>query len=117
VLLDSHSGGISNRPATTIQVDVARADAAFIRVGGATSLQDALEKLDGPIRNLAESRDQVTKGWAEVVKRVNDGDLARLIATSTGLALLKRVARQEPKSASLICERAEAVLRRLPREL
>jgi hypothetical protein len=41
------------RYANSLQVDVHLVDAAFRNAGIASSLRDALERLDGPITNLA----------------------------------------------------------------
>ena len=52
--------------ANSLRIDVRQVDAAFRNSGIASSLRDALERLDGPIANLA---------WEELTKR---WDLPRL---------------------------------------
>jgi uncharacterized protein (TIGR02679 family) len=83
------------------------------QAGIAASLRDALERLDGPIVNLAAARLRVGALWSGVIETCSHPDLCGLLRAPTGLGLLKRLTRQDAAAAEL-CRKAEAVLRRLP---
>jgi uncharacterized protein (TIGR02679 family) len=102
------------RRASSIQVDVAQVDAALSRAGIAPSLRDALEALDGVIIHLPTARAAASARWVKVAEGPRHPSLARLLQSAKGLGLLKRLARQDPGAAELICSRAELVLLRLP---
>jgi uncharacterized protein (TIGR02679 family) len=102
------------RYANSVQVDVRLVDAAFQNAGIANSLRDALERLDGPIANLATTRlDQQTQ-WSDVLCACANRELIELLQVPQGIGLLKRLARQSPPAALQLCRRVETVLRRLP---
>jgi uncharacterized protein (TIGR02679 family) len=100
--------------ANSLRIDVCQVDAAFRNSGIASSLRDALERLDGPIANLASERFQSQALWSDVIRRCNHPGLVGLLENPAGLGLLKRVAKRQPSAASQLCRRAEAVLQRLP---
>jgi len=100
--------------ANSLRIDVRLVDAAFRNSGIASSLRDALERLDGPIANLASERLQSQAHWSDVIRGCNHPGLIGLIENPAGFGLLKRLAKREPSAASQLCRRAEAVLRRLP---
>ena len=100
--------------ANSLRIDVRQVDAAFRNSGIASSLRDALERLDGPIANLASERFQSQALWSDVVGGCNHPGLVGLLENPAGLGLLKRLAKREPSAASQLCRRAEAVLQRLP---
>lgn len=98
----------------SMQVDVRIVDAAFQNSGIATSLRDALERLDGPITHLATTRLQLQSLWSDAIKECSDPGLIGFLQTPMGQSLLKRLAKQSPAAAAQLCRRAEAVLQRLP---
>jgi uncharacterized protein (TIGR02679 family) len=100
--------------ANSLGIDVRQVDAAFRNSGIASSLRDALERLDGPIANLASERFQSRALWSDVIRGCNHPGLVGLLENPAGLGLLKRLAKREPSAASQLCRRAEAVLQRLP---
>lgn len=100
--------------ANSMRIDVRMVDAAFRNSGIASSLRDALERLDGPIANLACERFQSQTLWSDVIRGCNHPGLVGLLENPAGLGLLKRLAKREPSAASRLCRRAEAVLQRLP---
>jgi uncharacterized protein (TIGR02679 family) len=102
------------RYANSLQVDVRLVDAAFQDAGIATSLRDALERLDGPITNLATTRLALGTMWSDVLGACTHGELIELLRAPAGIGLLKRLARQSPPAALQLCRRVEAVLQRLP---
>jgi uncharacterized protein (TIGR02679 family) len=100
--------------ASSLRIDVRQIDAAFRNSGVASSLRDALERLDGPIANLASERFQSQTRWSVVIRGCNHPGLVGLLENPAGLGLLKRLAKREPSAASQLCRRAEAILQRLP---
>lgn len=106
--------GRPQRAAASMQFDVRLVDAALRRSGIATSLRDALERLDGPIDHLATKRRRLEDSWQSVVDACRDADLTGLLRSPAGLGLVKRLAGRDPRAAAELCRRAEAVLRHLP---
>ena len=100
--------------ANSLRIDVRQVDAAFRNSGIASSLRDALERLDGPIANLACERFQSQTLWSDVISGCNHPGLVGLLENPAGFGLLKRLAKRDPSAASQLCHRAEAVLQRLP---
>jgi len=116
---DEHSAlasliGRAQRLSRSLQIDVRSLDAALQRSGVATSLRDALEKLDGPIVHRATERQRLEGLWSDVVGSCGRADVIGLLRTPAGLGLLKRLARGNPAAAAQIRCRAETVLERLP---
>jgi uncharacterized protein (TIGR02679 family) len=102
------------RYTNSLQVDVRLVDTAFQNAGIAASLRDALEKLDGPITNLATTRVTLQTMWSDVLGGCTQRELIGLLQAPAGIRLLKRLARQSPPAALQLCRRVEAVLQRLP---
>lgn len=98
--------------ARTMRVSLDTLDRALARSGIATNLRAALEALDGPFESYAE-RMQREQRWAELVPRVTEPRLRRLLETPRGLGLLKRLA-HDPHAAVAMIAAAQAVLARLP---
>lgn len=106
--------GRPQRRQKSLQIDIRRVDADLQRAGIATSLRDALEKLDGPIPHLAEARLRLQTLWSRVIDGCSHPGLTELLRTPGGIGLLKRLARQDAIAATELCRRAEEVLRHLP---
>ncbi|RZN07291.1 TIGR02679 family protein [Bradyrhizobium genosp. SA-3] len=102
------------RHSSSLQVDVGRVDATFRDSGIAMSLRDALEIIDGPIANLAETRRASKQMWSDVLDVCTHQALVELLRTPKGLGLLKRLSGSQPDVAIELCRRVEATLRRLP---
>jgi len=105
------------RPArfsNSMQVDLHRIDTTMQQAGIATSLRDALEKLDGPIVHLATARRQALTQWSSVIEGCTFPPLIEWLQAPACLGLLKRLANQDPDAATALRRRAEAVLRTLP---
>jgi uncharacterized protein (TIGR02679 family) len=102
------------RQTGSISVDVGEIDAALSRAGLAPSLRAALEALDGAIVHLPTARAEASARWAKVAESPCHPGLARLMQSAKGLGLLKRLARQDPDAAGLLCRRADLVLGQLP---
>ena len=58
--------GLSSRSTRSVRIDIARLDAVLRDAGLASSLHEALEKLDGPIVNRAEAKDELQSRWSRV---------------------------------------------------
>ncbi len=106
--------GRPQRYSNSLQIDVRLVDAALQRAGIASSLRGALERLDGPITNLAAARLREEHLWSRVIEGCGHADLAGFLRVPDGLSLIKRLARQDSTAAAELCRDAEAVLRRLP---
>ncbi|WFU62339.1 TIGR02679 family protein [Bradyrhizobium brasilense] len=102
------------RHSSSLQVDVGQVDATFRDSGIAMSLRDALEIIDGPIANLAETRRASREMWSDVLDLCTHQALVELLRTPKGLGLLKRLSGSQPDAAIELCRRVEATLRRLP---
>lgn len=108
---------LSGRPqrlSSSVGIDVRMIDASLQRAGIAASLRDALERLDGPILDLAASRRRLQVQWADLIADCRHPGLAALLRLPASLGLLKRLARQDPTAATRLCRQTEAVLQRLP---
>lgn len=106
--------GRPQRFSGSLSIDVGLVDAALREAGVAASLRDALERLDGPIADLAAARLRSQELWSSVIESSNHPDLAGLLRAPSNVGLLKRLARQDPAAAARLCRQAEAVLNRLP---
>jgi uncharacterized protein (TIGR02679 family) len=106
--------GRPQRYSGSMQIDVGLVDAALQRSGIASSLCDALERLDGPIDNLAATRLRLENLWSSVIDGCSHPDLIAFLRDPEGIGLLKRLARQDSLVAAELCRGAEAVLRHLP---
>jgi len=100
--------------AKSIKVDVEVIDTALNRAGIASSLCQALERLDGPVLNNANIRAKLQERWSEIVAGAGHRYLAAFLQTPSGLGLLKRLSRQDLARAAHLCESADVVLNRLP---
>jgi uncharacterized protein (TIGR02679 family) len=106
--------GRSARFSNSIQMDVRVVDAALRQAGIAASLRDALERLDGPILNIATVRSQLEVLWSEVIDSCDHAGLVEFLRAPTGIGLLKRLTGQNAEAATQLRRRAEAVLQCLP---
>ena len=85
--------GRSARLSNSMQVDVRAIDDSLLRAGIATSLRDALERIDGPIIHLRTSREGRDALWAAVIAGCNHPSLRAFLQVPYGLGLLKRLSR------------------------
>lgn len=109
--------GLLGRPprsADSMRVELAELDRVLARAGLAPSLREALEALDGPIRDLAAERTEHAARWASVLAQIREPRLAALAAASAGRGLLKRLAANEPGTGAMLLASAAEVLARLP---
>lgn len=106
--------GKPSRRSSSILVDVVGIDLALRDAGVARSLRDALERLDGPIIHVPTVRRRIAALWSEALANCTHDGLSTLLETSPGLALLKRLSKQNLGTATDMIHRACAVLQRLP---
>lgn len=102
------------RYSSSMQINVGLVDSLLKQAGIASSLHNALERLDGPIVHLAKAHLREQTAWCAIVDRCQHPDLSRLLRTPKGLSLIKRISRQDPSAALQFCRRTEAVLQHLP---
>lgn len=110
---------LTGRPARNVdslQIKIDDVDIALARAGVATSLRDALERLDGPLVHRATEHAKHEAEWASVIDGTRDDRLLAFLATSQGVGLLRRLARRHADEAAALREQAETVLARLPAE-
>lgn len=105
--------GRKPRLAGSMTLAIDELDAAFQRAGLATSLRDALERLDGPVVDRAAERAALQAQWAALRGGCDAPRLAALLDHPRGMALVKRLARH-PSAAGELLAAAQAVLRVLP---
>jgi len=107
--------GLPSRSTRSVRIDIARFDAALRDTGMASSLHDALEKLDGSIVNRAEAKAELQSRWSSVT---NDQGLHPALCAwlqgAPAVSLLKRVSKQAPQTAHQLLQQAHAVMQRLP---
>ncbi len=107
--------GLPPRSTQSVRIDIARFDAALREAGIANSLQEALEKLDGPIVNRTEAKAELQSRWSSVTgdQRLHP-TLCAWLRGSSAVGLLKRVSKQAPRTAHQLLQQAHAVMQRLP---
>ena len=77
--------GRPQRYSGSMQIDVSLVDAALQRSGIASSLCDALERLDGPIDNLAATRLWLENLWSSVINNCSHPDLVGFVRDPEGI--------------------------------
>ncbi|HEX7381846.1 MAG TPA: TIGR02679 family protein [Nevskiaceae bacterium] len=102
------------RPRSSMQLSHAELDAALRSAGVASDLRQALEFLDGPIRDPAAARAQRLQAWAGAFAAAVDSRLVGVLADAMWKGVLKRLAGGDPGRARALVEQADAVLARLP---
>lgn len=107
--------GLPPRPTRSVRIDIAQFDAALRDAGMASSLHEALEKLDGPIVNRAEAKAELQSRWSSVTDDQGlHPALCAWLQEAPAVSLLKRVSKQAPQAALQLLQQAHAVMRRLP---
>ena len=99
----------------SVRVDVVALNHLLQAAGIATSLQNALEQLDGPIVNRRLAKEELQTRWDQACHvLVAHGALKTWLQTDAAPGLLKRLSRQDPAAVAQLLNRADAVLQRLP---
>ncbi|MGK0129805.1 TIGR02679 family protein [Pseudomonas aeruginosa] len=111
--------GRPSRIARSMTLDITDLDARLRAAGLATSLQDALEQLDGPIVAKARLRKTLSEQWSALTTSASAESSPILRAwlqnSATSMPLLKRLGR-DPARANQLLAATDTVLRRLPEE-
>lgn len=102
------------RESSSMLVSVGELDNAFSRAGVAASLRNALEQLDGPIRELAAERMELRARWDTVFAQRTPTLLAALVGQNQGRGLIKRLAGGDPERGKMLLESAAKVIDALP---
>jgi uncharacterized protein (TIGR02679 family) len=97
-----------------MQLATSELDEALSRAGLAASLRDALEQIDGPIRDVVGEREERAAAWDRVFDAPRDSRLAAVTALPIDRGTVKRLAGGDPRVASRLLDDAQKVLRHLP---
>ncbi len=106
--------GRRSRNSNSMQISVTELNEAFARAGLASSLRDALEQLDGPIRDIAAERVDRAARWGAVFAACDTAPLSWLVAQAAGRGLVKRLAGADPDRGQWLLEAATRAMTRLP---
>ena len=109
--------GLLGRPArlaSSMKLEIVELDAVFQNAGVATSLRDALERIDGPIVDRVAQRIALQAQWNKVRAACADPRLAALLGEPQGLGQLKRLARNNLDEGLRLLDATQTVLRHLP---
>lgn len=106
--------GAATRATSSFTLDVPTVDAMFVEAGLASSLRDALEKLDGQIINRAALADEQRAGWAAVFGGISNQSLSSWLASTLNQGLVKRHSGTRTQVAAQLLSRVELVLKFLP---
>lgn len=106
--------GRRGRRSGSMRLTVSALDEALARAGLASSLRDALEQIDGPIRDLTAERADRLAQWNAVFAVCRNEPLAAFVAQSAACGLVKRLAASDPAQGRMLLDAASQVLARLP---
>lgn len=106
--------GAATRATSSFTLDVPAVDAMFVEAGLASSLRDALEKLDGQIVNRVALADEQRAGWAAVFEGVCNQSLSSWLTSTQNRGLVKRHSGTRTHVAAQLLSRVELVLKFLP---
>lgn len=107
--------GLPSRSTRSVRIDIAQFDAALRDAGMASSLHEALEKLDGPIVNRAEAKAELQSRWSSVTDDQGlHPALCGWLRGAPAVSLLKRVSKQAPQTALQLLRQAHTVMQHLP---
>lgn len=103
------------RAARSMRVDIKQLDDSLRAAGIAESLRAALEMLDGPIEDRVALRQARLLRWSQVLCAEHWHPTLRFwLQTPTAVALLKRLARNDHRTAEQLLEQSSRVMQRLP---
>jgi uncharacterized protein (TIGR02679 family) len=99
--------------ARSITLDVYSVDSTLRSSGVATSLREALERLDGPIVSTLARAEREAR-WLQCVEDASDARITEFLSAPSALGLLKRLSRRDLEAGQCLLEQASRVLSRLP---
>ncbi|OOC09436.1 TIGR02679 family protein [Thioalkalivibrio halophilus] len=106
------------RAGNSLRLSLAEMERILQRAELAPSLREALEVLDGPLRDPARERTELQQRWVEVVAalhpRAAAADLAQWLESVVDRGLVKRLANRDPARGRELLERSLMVLEELP---
>jgi uncharacterized protein (TIGR02679 family) len=113
---DGARGPARTRPrrAGSILLSLAEVNEALSLAGIAPSLREALEQLDGPIRDMARERAERELRWEAVFAAPGCAAVAALVSKNAGRGLVKRLARGDPDRGRGLLDAAAMILGALP---
>lgn len=110
--------GRTPRSGNSLRLSLSEIDAILVRAGVATGLREALETLDGPIRDRVAEQAAEAKRWQHLFdrlrKRTEPLGLSGWLDELAALGLLKRLAGGNPDLGATLLEQSLTVLERLP---
>lgn len=106
--------GAATRATSSFTLDVPTVDAMLVEAGLASSLRDALEKLDGQIVNRAALAEEQRAGWAAVFEGVSNPLLSSWLASAQNRGIVKRLSGTRMHVAAQLLSRVELVFKFLP---
>lgn len=106
---------LGRRPSLSSSIELSKSELteALVRAGLASSLRHALERLDGPIRDVAVERASKAARWDSVFLNA-PGPSSSLPSSGSGKGLVKRLAGDDPDEGGRLLAATAAVLMRLP---
>lgn len=107
--------GAAPRFTRSVALDISRVDALLQEAGLASSLREALEHLDGPVRHVRAIKAAQDRAWLEVIHMgAALAPIGSWIESPDALGLVKRLAKQDAERAYRLLQSAGVVLDRLP---
>jgi len=110
--------GRSPRSGSSLRVSLTEIDATLARAGIAAGLREALEALDGPIRDRIAEQEAEARRWRHLFELVRERahrlGLAAWLDELAARGLLKRLARGDPDAAATLLGQSLTVLETLP---
>lgn len=101
------------RQAGSMMLSISGIDEALVRACLAPSLRDALELLDGPIREVAAAKMALAARWQALFER-QTGTPLESILDANGRGLVKRLSGADPGKAAAMLDDALRVIQHLP---
>ncbi len=104
---------------SSLRIDIAALEQRLRDARLCDTLRDALEALDGPIRDRRAERENLERAWARVEGRLDEACVARPWLTPwweqvRAEGLLRRLSGGDPAEAQRLADRLVALLHRLP---
>ncbi|CAN5664066.1 hypothetical protein BH11PSE8_BH11PSE8_25380 [soil metagenome] len=106
--------GLPTRSSRSLVLDVGKVDLALASAELASSLRDALERLDGPIVDRAAVREQERTAWELTISACEHPQLLEWLCKPANLGMVKRLSGSDNGVASAMLQRVAAVLNYLP---
>ncbi|SEU00446.1 TIGR02679 family protein [Variovorax sp. OV084] len=107
--------GLPSRFTPSVRIDIAQFDAALRNAEISDSLREALERIDGPLINRTAAKEELRARWDSVFStHAPHLVLSAWLQTTSATSLIKRMARQNPDTATRLLKQVTAVFLHLP---